>query len=117
VYLGILAVADTSVVTSGAYERYLLQNGVRYHHILDPATGYPVRNGVVSTTVVCTSSTTADALSTSLFVLGPAKGLALARSVPGVEAMVITEDRKIHLTAGLRPALTVTDPAYSVADE
>jgi FAD:protein FMN transferase len=117
VYLGVLAVNDTSVVTSGMYERYFVQDGVRYHHILDPATGRPVSNGVVSTTIVCASSTTADALSTSLFVMGAERGLALARSVPGVEAMVITEDRKIHATPGLRSMLTITDEAYSLAQE
>ena len=116
-YLGILEVADTSVVTSGPYERSFVQDGVRYHHILDTGSGYPVANGVLSTTVVCASSTTADALSTSLFALGPVRGLGLARATPGVEAMVITEDRKIHVTPGLRGILTVTDSSYVLAGD
>lgn len=116
-YLGILQVTDTSVVTSGAYERFFEKDGVRYHHILDTATGRPVANGVVSTTVVCSSSTAADALSTSLFAMGPERGLALARTVAGVEAMVITQDRTIHLTAGLRPVFTITDSRYTLAED
>lgn len=116
-YLGILQVTDTSVVTSGAYERFFEQDGLRYHHILDTSTGRPAANGVLSSTVVCASSTTADALSTSLFALGPERGLALARSVPGVEAMVITEDKKIHLTAGLRAIFSITDPSFVIVDD
>lgn len=116
-YLGILEVTDASVVTSGAYERYFDEDGVRYHHILDTSSGYPVANGVVSTTVVCASSTTADALSTALFSLGPVRGLSLARETAGVEAMVITEDRKLHVTPGLRRILTILDSSYVLAED
>lgn len=112
--MGIVEVGSTSVVTSGAYERYFESGGVRYHHILDTTTGYPAR-GVLSTTVVCRSSTDADALSTSLFVLGPERGLELARSLPGVEAMVITEDGKVHATQGLAAILRITQTAYRLS--
>jgi len=77
----ILTLQNSSVVTSGVYERFFIQDGVRYHHIIDPKTGYPVDNGLTSVTIVCESSTAADALSTSLFILGPEKGFALLKKI------------------------------------
>lgn len=71
----VLQVSNTSVVTSGTYERCFEQNGVHYHHILDPKTGYPVKNNLVSVSVICENSTYADALSTAFLVLGYEKSL------------------------------------------
>jgi FAD:protein FMN transferase len=80
-----------AVATSGDYERYFMLEGVRYHHILDPATGFPAR-GCVSVTVWATSAMDADVLATSIFVLGPERGIALAESMDNVEALVFFED-------------------------
>ena len=79
-----------AIVTSGDYERFFEQGGKRYHHILDPATGYPAM-GLASVTVIAPTCTEADALSTAAFVLGPERGLALLESRPGVEGLLITE--------------------------
>lgn len=92
---------DGSVVTSGIYERGFTQNGVRYHHILDPKTGMPVDNGLASVTVVCRSSAMADALSTACFVLGEEKGMALIQSQDNVEALFIRTDGTMTATDGL----------------
>ena len=73
----VLSLQNSSVVTSGVYERFFIQDGIRYHHIIDPKTGYPVNNGLTSVSIICESSTAADALSTSLFILGPDKGFNL----------------------------------------
>ncbi len=78
-----------AVVTSGDYERYLVVDGVRYHHILDPATGRPARASV-SVTVIAARAAEADALATGLFVAGPA-GLRWFDGDPGVQALVVTE--------------------------
>lgn len=97
----VVMVQDCSVVTSGTYERGFDHDGVRYHHILDPATGRPVQNGLASVTVVSENSAQGDALATACFVLGPENGLALAESLPGVEALFIAEDGTLTATSGL----------------
>ncbi len=97
----VIPAADISVVTSGIYERCFTQDGVTYHHILDPATGYPVQNGLASVTVVSPSSADGDALSTACFVMGLQKGMALIETLDGVEALFITEDGTLHPSSGL----------------
>ncbi len=83
-----LQLQDVAVATSGSYENYFESGGTRYSHIIDPRTGRPVRE-VPSTTVIAPNCTLADALSTSIFVLGPKEGVRLLDSVPGVEGIVI----------------------------
>jgi thiamine biosynthesis lipoprotein len=93
-FLGVVSLGERgkklSIVTSGDYERYFIEDGVRYHHILDPATGYPAR-GLVSVTIVATTCTEADALATAVFVLGMDKGLALLARWPGAEGLLVAE--------------------------
>lgn len=87
---------DQTVVTSGIYERYFKKNGKLYHHILDPRTGYPCENNLYSVSIITDSSTKADALSTTCFLLGYQKGMELIQSMDGVEAIFITDDEKVH---------------------
>ena len=98
--LALLPVANAAVTTSGDYERFFDLNGVRYHHILDPATGQPAR-GSMSVTVLAPRTYLADALATGVFVLGPQAGMALIESLPGVEAMIVDSQGEIHVSAGL----------------
>jgi thiamine biosynthesis lipoprotein len=100
--LGILKAADLSVVTSGIYQRYFEEDGVRYHHILDPKDGYPIRNNLQSVTIVTESSLRADALSTALFALGLEEGLSLANNDHSIEAIFVTKENKIYLTEGIK---------------
>jgi len=90
-----------SVVTSGDYERYFISEKVRYHHIIDLRTGYPGR-GSVAITVIARSAMLADAYATGLFILGPREGLALAESIPDLEAIFFTPTGEVVTTEGAR---------------
>ena len=103
------------VSTSGSYERCFEQGGKRYHHILDPDTGLPVDNGLVSVTVISDSGLLSDALSTACFVLGAEGGAKLAAKY-GCEAIFITEDKKVICTDGIKPNVTVLADGYTVVE-
>lgn len=99
-YWAVLECCDRSLVTSGIYERGFEERGVRYHHILDPRSGWPVRNGLVSVSVLCADSMLADALSTAMFVLGPAEGASLAARC-GAEYVFLTDQKQAICSPGL----------------
>lgn len=103
------------VSTSGSYERCFEQGGKCYHHILDPDTGLPVENGLVSVTVISDSGLLSDALSTACFVLGAEGGAKLAAKY-GCEAIFITEDKKVICTDGIKPNVTVLADGYTVVE-
>ena len=90
------AISDKSVVTSGIYQRYFKADGKIYHHILDPNTGYPCENNLYSVTILTDSSLTADALSTTCFLLGYDRGMKLINQLDNVDAVFITNDNQIH---------------------
>jgi thiamine biosynthesis lipoprotein len=93
---------DRVIVTSGDYERFFEKDGVRYHHILSPRTGYPAK-GVRSVTVVSKDGVTADSLATAVFVMGVKKGLQEVESTAGVEALIVDSSGRIHLSSGAAP--------------
>jgi FAD:protein FMN transferase len=109
--LGTLELTTTAVATSGDYQWFFELDGVRYHHILDPATGRPASRSV-SATVLAERAVDADALATCLFVMGPDAGIELAESLPGVEALIIAPDLSLHATSGF-PPLAVAPPEPS----
>ncbi len=98
--LGVLEITDTSLASSGDYERYFIKDGIRYHHLLNPKTGFPAQ-GCRSVTVICSSALRADALSTAVFVLGPAAGLKLIEELSGVEALIIDQEGKMIMSKGM----------------
>lgn len=100
-FWGAVECSDGTVVTSGVYERGFDIGGVRYHHILDPRTGWPVQNGLLSVTAVGPDSLVADALTTAMFVLGVEEGAKLAEQF-GVECVFLDRDRCVWKSAGLR---------------
>ena len=93
-----LSVSDRSVVSSGNYERYFEKDGVIYHHILDPDTGYPIQNDLYQVTVISDSSVQGDALSTTCYALGLEEGMKLIQDMDNVDAVFVTSDLEIHKT-------------------
>lgn len=106
VLLGLASTADTSVVTSGINERYFTYEGVDYHHILDPFTGFPADNDLASVTILSTSSAQGDALSTTCLLLGVEKGMELIESLEGVEAFFIARDGSTTMSSGFAEIYT-----------
>jgi thiamine biosynthesis lipoprotein len=114
-YIGIVEIRDQTVVTSGVYERFFEAAGIRYHHLLAPADGYPARNGLLSISIVTGRSVDADALSTAVFVLGYERGKALVESLEGVGAIFVFEDRSIRICGGA--GFILTDENYRIVSD
>lgn len=106
--IAILDIEDKSVVSSGIYERYFEKDGTFYHHILNPDTGYPYDNHLVSVTIISDQSMDGDGLSTSCFALGLEKGMELINSLPDVHAVFITDDYQLHYSDHFQEDLKVT---------
>lgn len=116
-FLGILRVSDKVISTSGDYERYFIKDDKRYHHILDPATGYPAESGITAVSIVMDGSIAdgsmdSDAISTAVFVLGPEKGMQLVKSMAGVECVIATSDNRILITPGLKDKIDTISEDY-----
>ena len=110
-YIAKLHMGEGCVSSSGSYEQFFEENGKRYHHILNPETGYPVDNGLVGVTIVSDSGLLSDALSTACFVLGIEKGSELAREY-GCTAIFVTADKKIYIE-GDADIVEITDASYT----
>ncbi len=106
--VAVVSISDTSVVTSGTYERYFEKDGKRYHHILDNNTGYPIDNGLTAVTIITHSSTDADALSTTCFSLGLEKGMELLESLDYADGFFITDDGEYYYTDGFEEKYRLT---------
>lgn len=108
-----LTIPEGCVSTSGSYEQSFEENGKKYHHILDPKTGYPVDNGIVSATVISESGLLSDALSTACFVLGIEKGFELAEEY-GATVIFITEDNSVYTRGSDTDYIELLDKNFSV---
>jgi len=108
-FFAVIDAEDVSVSTSGDYERWFEQDGVRYHHILDPRTGLPAR-GLRSVTVIASDAVIADAFSTALMVMGKERGLELATRTPGLEAVFVDDAGGLTVTPGLAGRLELLRP-------
>ena len=107
---GALDIEDMSVVSSGVYERHFTQDGVNYHHLLNPRTGYPYENGLVQVTIISRDSVDGDGLSTTCFALGIEEGSELIESMEDIYGIFMTEDGSIYYTEGAQ-AFVSEEPA------
>ena len=106
-----------AVITSGGYERYFEEEGIRYHHIIDPKTGYPAKEELLSVTIVCENGMLADGLSTSLFIMGLEKSVEYWRTHKDMFEMVLyTSDRRLLISKGMENCFR-TQNKYEVIEE
>lgn len=112
--IGVLKVKNKTVVTSGIYERYIEKDGIKYHHLLNPHTGYPFENNIAGVSIVTDKSTDADALSTIVFAKGLEEGLKFVESLPNVDAIFITTDSKVYITDGIRDSFTLENEDFTL---
>ena len=96
-----LPINDSAIVTSGNYEKFVSYNGIRYSHIIDPRTGYP-STGIISTSIMTSNAELADAISTSVFVMGVETGLDFINQLKGVDCIIIDEQNKIHTSNNIK---------------
>lgn len=107
--IGVVNITNSSVVTSGDYERYFIdKKGNRFHHILDPRSGYPAVSGLISVTIIADSALEADALSTVLFISGLRGGLPILSQFPNIKAMMIDEHLQVYITHNLKEQYQAT---------
>ena len=112
--VGVITVSNKSVVTSGIYERYIEKDGVKYHHILSPLTGYPYENEIAGITIVSDKSVDGDALSTSVFAMGVEEGMNFVNSIDGIDAIFVTKDNKVYITNGLKGNFSLTNESFTL---
>lgn len=115
-HIAIASVKDKTVVSSGVYERNFTEDGKFYHHILDPFTGYPVKNNLQSVTIVADESFVADGLSTGVFALGLEKGMNLIETTDGVDALFVTNEKQVYLSSGLKDKIEITNDDFKLID-
>ena len=115
-WVGTVKVGETAVVTSGSYQRFFEYDGNTYHHIINPQSGNPVTNSLLSVTIICEDGTMADALSTAMFVLGETRALNYWRQYGGFEMIMINKSNQIICTKGLIDTFSQNDaaPGYKV---
>jgi thiamine biosynthesis lipoprotein len=109
-YIGAVKIADEAVITSGAYQRYFVYDDVKYHHIINPETGYPANSGLSSVTIISKNGTLADGLSTSLYVMGLEKSIELWRSHNDFDVVFVTDDNMVYITDGIKDSFTSNYP-------
>ncbi|MDR0468626.1 MAG: FAD:protein FMN transferase [Peptococcaceae bacterium] len=116
-YFAVFEIANKCLVSSGSYERYFTHQGSVYHHILDVRTGFPADNELLQVTIVSDLSVMGDGFSTTAFLLGLDRGLALLNETEGVEGVFVTKDKKVYVTNGIGGEFRIVSNVYALADK
>lgn len=114
--IGAIEVSDKTVVTTGIYERFIEEDGVRYHHILNPKTGYPYETDIVGVSIITDKSIDADALSTLTFTKGLKEGLKFVEDLDNVDAIFITNDKKIYMTKNIKDNFELINNEFNISN-
>ena len=114
--LAAVEIEGKTVVTSGNYERYFEEDGKIYHHILNPETGYPTRNNLLSVSIITDESFEADVLSTSAYIMGLDKGMKLVENREEIEAIFVTEDNDVYLSSGLENKVEIMNSDFKIVE-
>jgi thiamine biosynthesis lipoprotein len=114
--MAIVDAVDKTIVTSGNYERYFEEDGKLYHHILDPKTGYPADNNLLSVSIISENSFDADALSTAVYVMGLKKGMQFIEEMEDIDVMFITEELDVYLSSDLKDIVEFNDDDFNLIE-
>ena len=114
--VGSIKVSNKSVVTTGIYERFVEKDGVKYHHILNPKDGYPYKTEIAGVSIIADESVDADGLSTLVFTKGLDEGIEFIESLEGVDAVFITEDRKVYTTNGIKDNFKMMNESFKLSN-
>lgn len=114
--MAIVDAVDQTIVTSGNYERYFKEDGKLYHHILDPKTGYPAENNLLSVSIISKNSFDADALSTAAYVMGLERGMKFIEEIEDVNVMFITQDLDVYISSGLEDIIEINDSDFNLIE-
>lgn len=112
--VGAISIRDKAVVTSGGYERFFISGDNTYHHLMDPYTGYPIDNALISVTVIADNAIDADALTTCGYVMGLKKALGLIERINGITAIFVTQNHEIYITGGMRENFVLINRQYKI---
>jgi len=106
---------DRAISTAGDYQRYFIKDGKRYHHIIDPATGYPSDSGLISVSVIAPEGYMADGIDTAILILGAEKGMKLLES-KGLDGVLVTADKKVIVTKNMTGNIEILKNNYKIAE-
>jgi len=110
-----LYLRDKAISTSGDYQRFFIKNGRRYHHIIDPKTGYPSESSIISASVIADKGFMTDGLSTAMFIFPPEEAIAILESL-GVEGVIVDHDKRVYITRGLKGRVEIINKAYKISN-
>lgn len=114
--MAIIDAVDLTIVTSGNYERYFEEDGKLYHHIIDPKTGYPAENNLLSVSIISKNSFDADALSTAVYVMGLERGMQFIEKMENIDVMFITKELDVYFSSGLKDIININNSDFRVIE-